>query len=172
MAMPLVSCVFLSQRLYVSGAAPLGEAAGGGAGVGRGSTCRLLSEALPANWRACAASTRLASACATAARLGCALARSSAPRPRMPTVEVDTVLEGVCALPLLKKLERLRSAPPAAPPEEALAEVMSNMWTQPLVPSAMRTLIQAPWRSPSRVTEVWGGSGARLRAESPGASRS
>ena len=51
--MPLVSCVFLSQRLYVSGAAPLGEAAGGGAGAGRGSTWRLLSEALPANCRAC-----------------------------------------------------------------------------------------------------------------------
>jgi hypothetical protein len=89
----------------------------------------------------------------------------------MPTVEVETVLPGACALPLLKKLERLRSAPPAAPPEGALAEVMSNMWTQPVVPSAMRTLIQAPWRSPSRVTEVCTGSGARLRADSPGASR-
>jgi hypothetical protein len=86
----------------------------------------------------------------------------------MPTVEVETVLEGACALPLLKKLERLRSAPPAAPPDGALAEVTSNMCTQPLVPSAMRTLIQAPWRSPRRVTEVCTGSGARLRAESPG----
>jgi hypothetical protein len=54
---------------------------------------------------------------------------------------------------LLKKPERLRSAPVPVLPDGALAEVMSNMCTQPLAPSAMRTLIQAPWRSPRRVTE-------------------
>jgi hypothetical protein len=45
------------------------------------------------------------------------------------------------------------------------------MCTQPVAPSAVRTLIHAPWRSPSRVTGVCTGSGARLREASPGASR-
>ncbi len=90
----------------------------------------------------------------------------------MPTVEVGSALALACVLPLLKKLVMLRNAPvPALLPCALLAEVMSNMCTQPWVPSAMRTLIHGPCRSPSRVTAVCTGSGATLREDSPGASR-
>ena len=72
---------------------PLEEGRGGSAS---GATLRGCSDALLANWRAWSALTRRPSAWVTAAGLGCAFAMSSAPRPRIPTVEVAVVV-----LPLL-----------------------------------------------------------------------
>ena len=78
----------------------------GSAGCARAGTSRDCRDAELANWRAWSAFTRRLSARPTAAGLGCALAMSSASRPRMPTVDVAVVVE-----PLL---------PPNSPPSVAL----------------------------------------------------
>ena len=79
-------------------------------GVGSALTVRVTSDAAEPNWRTCAASTRCALAWATAATLGYALFRFSAPSPRMPNVEVVTLLLGVWPVPRLKKLVMPRKA--------------------------------------------------------------
>ena len=90
-----------------------GEA--GRAGSGSAATWWVRSEAPLANRRACSALARNCSAWPTAARLGCALAMSSASRPRMPTVDVAVVVPE----PPLSRPPRLRRPLVAALPLRA-----------------------------------------------------